>query len=163
MKSNRTPSVKGPIAARGFTLLEVLVALIVLALGLLGLAGLQVLSLKFNTQSYERTQATLQIDSIIDRMRANSAGATAGFYNIALTGTPPAYSGSCPSNCSGGAADVAAYDLNQWLTTMTAPGMLSNAQASITFDGGVLHTVTVTWWENDLQITQSMTVQLFPG
>ena len=46
--------------SKGFSLLEVMVALLVLSIGLLGLAGLQTFSLKFNHQSYERTQATLQ-------------------------------------------------------------------------------------------------------
>ncbi len=55
----------------GFSLLEVLIALLVLSIGLLGLAGLQTLGLKFNMQSYQRTQAALLAYDIVDRMRAN--------------------------------------------------------------------------------------------
>ncbi|UCH54395.1 MAG: type IV pilus modification protein PilV [Pseudomonadota bacterium] len=142
-------------------MIEVLVALLVLSLGLLGLAGLQTFSLRFNHQSYERTQATLLIDTMIDRMRANPTGVANGTYDLALTGSAPGYSGSCPGACTD-YDDLALYDINQWLTVITAPGMLSNGQARITTDG-TRHTFTITWWENDLQMSQVMTVQLFPG
>ncbi|HLE93281.1 MAG TPA: type IV pilus modification protein PilV, partial [Sulfuricaulis sp.] len=57
---------------RGFSLIEVLVALLVLSIGLLGLAALQTTSLQYNTGSYFRTQATFLAYDIIDRMRANT-------------------------------------------------------------------------------------------
>jgi type IV pilus assembly protein PilV len=148
----------------GFTLLEVMVALLVLSLGLLGLAGLQTMSLKFNTQSYQRTQATLLIDSMIDRMRANPDAVNSGAYNSVPLGAAASgysFSGTCPTKCTN-ADDLAGYDINQWLAAIAAPGMLTNGQGGIAFDG-TRHTVTVTWWENDLQMTQAMTVQLFPG
>lgn len=65
----------GPLTnerARGFSLLEVLVALVILSVGLLGLAALQARSLQFNQDAYVRTQATLLAYDIIDRMRANN-------------------------------------------------------------------------------------------
>lgn len=55
----------------GFTLIEVLVSLIVLAIGLLGLAQLQARGLKFNQDAYARSQATVLAYEMIDRMRAN--------------------------------------------------------------------------------------------
>ena len=63
--------------AGGFSLIEVLVALIVLAIGLLGLAQLQARGLKFNQDAYVRSQATTLAYEIIDRMRANRANASA--------------------------------------------------------------------------------------
>ena len=62
------------LAMEGFSLIEVLVALFVLSIGLLGLAALQTTGLRFSHQSYERTQATLQAYDIIDRMRTNKSG-----------------------------------------------------------------------------------------
>jgi type IV pilus assembly protein PilV len=53
----------------GFTLLEALIALLVLAVGLLGLAGLQTQALRFNTDAYVRSQATVLAYDIIERMR----------------------------------------------------------------------------------------------
>ncbi len=58
----------------GFTLLEVLIALLVLAIGLLGLAALQTTGLRSNTMATTRTHATQLIYDIADRMRANVAG-----------------------------------------------------------------------------------------
>ncbi len=55
----------------GFTLLEILVAVLVLSIGLLGIAGLQVTGLRFNHSAYARTQATLLAYELADRMRAN--------------------------------------------------------------------------------------------
>lgn len=59
---------------KGFTLLEVLVAMLVLSIGLLGLAGLMASSLRNNHSAYYRTQATWLAYDVIDRMRVNGAG-----------------------------------------------------------------------------------------
>jgi len=72
----------------GFTLLEVLIALLVLSIGLLGLAALQTTGLRSNQMASMRTQATQVAYDITDRMRANPAGVTAGEYVIALGTTP---------------------------------------------------------------------------
>lgn len=55
----------------GFTLLEVLVAVLILTVGLLGMAGLQVTGLAHNHGAFLRTQATLQAYDLADRARAN--------------------------------------------------------------------------------------------
>ena len=73
---------------RGTTLIEALIAVVVLSVGLLGLAGLQANGLKFNQGSMQRSQATLLAYSILDHMRADSAAAKAGTYDLALDGTP---------------------------------------------------------------------------
>jgi type IV pilus assembly protein PilV len=72
---------------RGFTLLEVLVALIVLSVGLLGLTGLQANSLRNNHGAFLRSQATVAINDIMDRMRANRAEAKDGGYALAFATT----------------------------------------------------------------------------
>ncbi len=64
--------------SRGFTLLEVLVAMVVLSVGLLGLSGLQTSSLRNNHSAFLRSQATLVSNDIIDRMRANRDSAIGG-------------------------------------------------------------------------------------
>ena len=60
---------------RGFTLLEVLIAVMLLAVGLLGLAGLQAVSLRNNHSAYLRSQATMLTYEIIDSMRTNRSAA----------------------------------------------------------------------------------------
>ena len=64
----------------GFSLLEVLIALLVLAIGLLGLATLQTVGLKFNQESYLRSQAVLIAYDIIDRIRSNPVAKSAETY-----------------------------------------------------------------------------------
>lgn len=63
--------------ATGFSIIEVLVAMLVLAIGLLGLAALQAQGLRFNHDAYIRTQATHLAYDIIDRMRTNRDNAAA--------------------------------------------------------------------------------------
>ena len=83
---------------KGFSLVEILVALLILSIGLLGLAALQTTSLKFNTDSYMRTQATYFVYDIIDRMRANSDSVVAGGTYDVPDGTSAAAIISTPSS-----------------------------------------------------------------
>jgi len=68
-------------AQAGFSLIEVLVAVVVLSIGILGIAGLQARVVQQNTQTYARTQATILAQNMADRMRANVPGASAGDYD----------------------------------------------------------------------------------
>jgi type IV pilus assembly protein PilV len=65
------PTAKGMTPQRGVTLIEVLVAIVVLSVGLLGMAGLQVSSLRANQSAYIRTQAVSQAYDILDEIRAD--------------------------------------------------------------------------------------------
>lgn len=73
---------------RGFTLLEILVAIVVLSLGLLGLAGLQAASLRNNQSAYFRGIAAQQVYDMADRVRANLAGVATGSYDNMGANTP---------------------------------------------------------------------------
>ena len=64
----------------GFTLIEVMVALLIFAIGMLGLAGLQIKAHQTTQFAHTRTNITLNAGSLIDRMRSNMAGVTAGDY-----------------------------------------------------------------------------------
>lgn len=68
-------------AQRGTTLIEVLIAVLVLAVGLLGVAALQASALRNSQSSYERSQATILTYSLFDAMRADLVAARAGAYN----------------------------------------------------------------------------------
>lgn len=71
-----------PNKQRGVGLLEVLISVLILAVGLLGLAGLQAQALKTNHSSFQRSQAVMLSYVIIDSMRADMASAIAGGYNL---------------------------------------------------------------------------------
>lgn len=101
--------------ASGISLIEMLIALLVLSFGLLGLAGLQAYSLRNNSGAYYRSIANALAYDIVDRMRANRAVAVAAGtgYNITLATNKPA-----PS-----ATDVRQQDQFEWLTAIeTLPG-----------------------------------------
>ena len=97
----------------GFTLLEVLIAIVVLSIGLLGLAGLQAAGLRNNTSAYMRTIATQQVHDMADRMRANLIGVTGGNYD-SITTAIPANPGCIATGCT--AAQMAVYDAFEWNT-----------------------------------------------
>jgi type IV pilus modification protein PilV len=79
---NRTACGQG-----GFTLFEVMVAIVILAVGLLGLAGLQLLGLRGNTDSYTRSQAAILANDLGERMHINLAGVRVGGYvGLDITG-----------------------------------------------------------------------------
>ena len=67
---------------QGVGLIEVLIALLVLSFGMLGLAGLQMWSLKYNQSAMERGMAVVQTHSIVDAMRANRTAATTNQFDI---------------------------------------------------------------------------------
>jgi type IV pilus assembly protein PilV len=117
-------------SVRGFTLLEVLVAMVVLSIGLLGLAGLMASSLKNSHSAYQRTQATWLAYDALDRMRANRQVALAGGYNVALGATP-------------GGSGMAATDLSQWNAALS--NTLPAGQGSIAVAAGGAVTVIVQW------------------
>lgn len=69
---------------RGFGLIEVLVAVLVMAIGLLGIAALQATALRNSQSAMERSQAVIYTYGILDAMRANRAVAVAGGYDMTV-------------------------------------------------------------------------------
>ena len=109
----------------GFTLVEILITVLILSIGLLGLAGLQVSSMKNNHSAYLRTQATLMAYDIIDRMRANPNAVTAGqyeakgAYTVTTSSTPytvsaPTKTDSCLTTGGCTTQQMANTDINRW-------------------------------------------------
>ena len=123
----------------GFSLVEVLISVLVLTIGLLGIAALQANVIKYNHSAQLRSIAVYQAANMIDRMRANVAGVNAGNYNNAQ-GIP-----SAPSCTSCSSSETAAKDINAWNTDNAA--LLPAGQGTVTGNGTVF-TVTVRW-DND--------------
>src|SRR5579871_5809965 len=102
----------------GCSLIEVLIALLILSVGLLGIAAMVSESLKSKDSSYYRTQALDFAASILERMRANRAQATANAYDVNYGGTgsngsPPAdYCAADGDTC--GPSTIASVDLALW-------------------------------------------------
>lgn len=89
--TKRAELVCGPSQQRGVGMIEVLIALLVVAIGILGAAALQAFSLSTNNSAMARSMATISSYSIVDAMRIDRANALGGAYD----GTVQA--GSCPS------------------------------------------------------------------
>jgi type IV pilus assembly protein PilV len=119
----------------GFSLIEVLIALVILSIGLLGIAAMVSESLKSKDSSYYRTQALDLTAAIVDRMRANRAIATTNGYDAAtygaVPGTPPSgYCKSSGANCS--STDIASVDMAEWQNEIKVvlPGFPSGTPAA---------------------------------
>jgi type IV pilus assembly protein PilV len=83
-----TPVRVPPRRLRGFSLIEVLVATLVLGVGLIGLAGLQATALRSNHTAYRYSQAALLAGGMLEQLRAQRSAAYAGAYDVAHGETP---------------------------------------------------------------------------
>ena len=125
-------------AVDGFSLIEVLVALVVLSVGLLGLAALQQNAVRFNHDAYLRSQATVLAYDIADRIRGNRQAATDEAYDSAFEATPPA----CNSVVAAGT--VVAQDIGAWRRALTCALPAGNGQIDWD-DATEILTITVQW------------------
>ena len=131
----------------GFTLLEVLIALLILSIGLLGLASLQTNGLRSNQMASMRTTATQLAYDIADRMRANPVGVDAQKYVIAVNDTDPDIVDCEDESITCSTSQMATYDLAQWRGAIRSlPGGTSAIARTVT-GSVVTHTITVYWDE----------------
>lgn len=119
-----------PRRERGFSMLEVMIALVVTSFGLLGLAALQATSLKVNHGAYLRSQATQFAHDIADRMRANRNAALSGDYDTAFD---DAASGS----------SVAEEDLDDWKDALARE--LPGGEGAVDVNASGVAVVQVRW------------------
>ena len=103
---------------RGVSLIEVLMAVLIFSIGLIGLAGLMVMAARSNQAAYLRTQVTFLAGSMADRMRANPVGVWNGAYNEAKY--PVTTAKSCDVDTACTPAEVAARDKFAWSTLLSA-------------------------------------------
>ena len=116
----------------GISLIEVLVAVVVLSIGLLGLAGLQASGMRVGQSSLYRSQAALLAYDMADRIRANAAAARAGKYNRALSAADE----TDPNN-------PARIDINNWMARVRAlPGGKGGIDIPL---NSAVATVTIVW------------------
>ncbi|WP_404368374.1 type IV pilus modification protein PilV [Marinobacter sp.] len=139
---------------RGFTLIEILVTMVILAVGLLGLAGLVMDGMRNNQGAYLRTQASILAYDMADRMRANHSRATgggdyAGFSTVGASTAIPA----CTTDAAGCTpAEQAIADKAQWTSQLQGVGagmaVLPGGVGEIAYDAGSnTFTVSVSWQE----------------
>ncbi len=149
MFKQRQISIRRGIAFRttlmhGFSMVEVLVALVVLAIGLLGLAGLQATGLRYSGNSALRSQALILSQDIVERMRANPTGVAANNYTASTL--PTAYSADCSATtCS--ASALATFDLVNLKSTIDnrlPAGATATIATTVNSPSTGIHTVVIT-------------------
>jgi len=150
---------QGRASQRGFTLLEVLIAVVILSVGLLGLAALQATSLKSNHASLIRSQIAILSYDMVDRMRANMPAVTLGDYHLP-TSTQNA---NCTTTTGCTPTQMADHDYFEWLALIggalpggtgvvcrdgTGPVDDGTSVADHQCDGGPEFVVKL-WWDED--------------
>jgi type IV pilus assembly protein PilV len=139
---------------KGFTLIEVMVSLVILSMGLLGIAKLVLFSAHSNDSAYLRSQATDLAYAILDDMRGNRATAMAQGYDVPIS-TAPAAPGSCVgTGCTPGA--LATYDVNTWLNRLAlalpaGTGSVTTATTVAPAPIGTTAVITVQWDDSAAQ------------
>lgn len=123
----------------GFSLLEVLISVVVLAIGLLGIAGMQLSLIRYNQSAHMRSIAVAQVNNMLDRMRANYEGVKANHYNN-ISGIP-----DDPNCTSCTPSQIAQRDAHIW-NTFNAK-LLPSGQGTVSSNGN-RYTVTLRWDNN---------------
>jgi type IV pilus assembly protein PilV len=136
--------------AHGFSLIEVLVTLIILSIGLLGLAALQTTSVREGFDSGQRSQATWLAQELVERMRANPGGQKAGYTAAAAdanlcTSGPAKYcsdhfdgvgKADAEANCS--ANELAEFDVLELTCGFVRANTISGSQDHLRLTGNGL-------------------------
>jgi type IV pilus assembly protein PilV len=150
---------------RGLSIVEALVALVVIAVGMLGIAGLYLSSLQASRTAKLRTQAVQLVGSLADRIRANRDAAIA--YDTAQYGGAPQKHSCDTATCT--AANLAEDDLSRWMDDLKDP--ISGLPGGTRVVGTVVVTdrvrpnpdnyvITVSWREANSDIDYSYSVSI---
>lgn len=132
----------------GFTLLEVLISILVLSIGLLGLAGVMASSMRNSHSAYQRTQATWLAYDMIDRMRVNRATAIASTNNYDVSMTSP----------TSASTGLAGTDVTSWKTLLA--NALPEGKGSIDVDSNTRAVTVIVQWNDSRGTLGSSTQQL---
>lgn len=146
MKTRTQPL--GARAQRGASLMEVLIAVVILSMGLVGVSALTITSVRNNQNANIRTRVSVLVEDFVDRMRRNGEGLKKGYYdNVNVAGNVDA-TASCTSSCTAQAtanndAQLLSQRLGDMFQSSSATVSCSTASA-----GQRACLITVNWWES---------------
>lgn len=132
----------------GVALLEVLIAMLVIAVWMLSNAGLQLGALKFQKSAESRLRAVTLASEIAERMEANPRGAQSGYYALDATSSATSASTNCASlSCS--PQQLAAFDLAQWtgLAASTIDLVETRIDSVAAAGGATAYQISLSWKE----------------
>lgn len=132
----------------GLGLIEILITILIIGIGVLGVASTQVVSLQMNGQSQSRSQAVLLAEDLFERIRANPA--TPANYALAEGAAQGGENGDCDTSFVPGGATVAESDIQSWDNSLSC--LLPRAQREIVVNGNTV-TVTIDWDQDDEDMT----------
>jgi len=132
-----------PRSQRGDTMIEVLVTIIIIAVGVLGTAALQVTTLKNLSSSHSASAAVILAEDFSERMRANSTAALADAY--VHNAAPGAFPDCAADTCT--TAQLANYDMGTWWAQVTA--VLPSGTGQVTRNAGTNTFVLTVRWDDD--------------
>jgi len=140
---------------KGFTLLEVMIALVIFSIGLLGLAGMQTISMENNRVAYKRTVATQLAYDMADRIRNNPTGTYTHDVTAAPGSTPTTVCVSTTSGVCSSASDMATWDLYEWDKAIwdKKNSFLVDPRAIITNPSAGVFIITIGWNESGTPMT----------
>lgn len=167
MNAPMTP-VRRAARQRGITMVEALVALVVLSVGMLGIAGLYVSSLKAGLSALIRTQAVNLVQDMADRIRANALGRAAYDVAAGYGGSPTTHDCVVTTNCT--PAALAEDDLARWVASVNAalPGGAPTANVQFTPAAATgrpdRYDILVDWQEagESTRFSYATTIELIP-
>jgi len=147
--------------ADGFTLIEILIAVVIMGVGLLITAKMQLVAIQNTQGGYMRAQAANIGYDVIDRMRANIPAVTNGNYDIVAAAAKPA-----PVDCKGNDANCSTVRMAQfdhfWWRETIEEFLPNGTGAIVTADNGTFTKVTVTLtWVDPYSIAQGVEQNVF--
>lgn len=147
----------------GFSMVEALVALVVLSVGMLGIASLYVVSLRSSGSAISRTQAVNLASDLADRIRANRSAGNAYAAVVSTDDEPTAVDSCIGQTVICDPATMAAYDLEVWRQQLiaTMPGGTTGAVSVVGTSSPRTYTITIEWKESrDESLSYSLRMQI---
>jgi len=159
----------------GVSLIEVLVAVVLISIGFLAVAKMQVAGMRHSQSAYFSSQATMMLKDITDRMRSNRVGVDNGYYDTVVTNTTATVPACVASNTPCSPQEMATKDIAEWSAYLHPPAGMNNFTAAlptapnIKTEGSVtknidVYDIRVQWGEKiDGEFeTQTLSVQFVP-
>lgn len=146
---------------RGFTLLEILVAIVVLSFGVLGMVGMQAAALQSNRAARDQSTAVALGRELADLMRANKDVALSANNNYLVddySGPAPEITVNCATNACTNPATLAQFDRDQWLGRVSAA--LPGARVVVCFDDTPYDDSGVPQWACNSEANQTLVVKI---